>query len=315
MKTKTTKSGLPSAEQPTGLEQVRFHDGMVVKAEDLEAAGQYPVSLLQSVLRSYLGCGVVCGLELSQKVPREGKQPWIVTVGRGLAVDCAGFPIELSCPIELDFTPDPCLCEPPSGPVYIGLRRMTSDEATSDPCGCSHEPADKECDRLRDRALIGVFTQAELKEMPDAVCRDKELGHRNGAGDTGQPNGGGKNNGDATDDGEGMDTDSGDSNQSDAKLAERSAVLKDCGPGCSSGVNWILLGKVTLDKEKGATSLDMTNRRWVKPIQILGEVNHLAQRIRDLEASVKQLQPKTDDSVKPSEQVPSDGDVTANPSS
>jgi hypothetical protein len=311
MKTKTTSSGLPKAEQPTGLERVRFHDGMVVKAEDLESAGQYPVSLLQSVLRSYLGCGVVCGLGLSQKTPREGRPPWIVTVGRGLAVDCAGFPIELTCPIELDFTPDPCVCEPPSDPVYIVLRRMTSDEATSDPCGCSHEPADKECDRLRDRALVGAFTQAELEEMPGAVCWHKEVpGHQNNAGDTGQPNS------DAKKDGEGKDAAASEGNkkQSDASLTEWCAALKDCCPSCSSGVCWVLLGTVTLDRDKGVTNLDTTYRRWVKPIEILCEVDHLAKRIRDLEASVKQLQPKTRQR-KPSEQVLSDGVVTPNTSS
>lgn len=306
MKTKTTKSGLPSAEQPTGLDRVRFHDGMVVKAEDLETAEQYPVSLLQSVLRSYLGCGVVCGLQLSLKTPQKGKPPWIVTVGRGLAVDCAGFPIELTCPIDLDFTPDPCLCEPPSDPVYIVIRRLTSDEATSDPCGCSHEPADKECDRLRDRALVGVFTHEELEEMSGAICRHKEVpGHEDGAGHTGQPNGDGKN------DGEAKDTASeGGKKQADAILTEWCTALKDCCPSCSSGLNWVLLGIATLDKEKGVTNLDTTYRRWVKPIEILCEVDQLAKRIRDLEDSIEQLRPKNDDSGKPPEQVLSDGVVT-----
>ncbi|WP_461189958.1 hypothetical protein [Arthrobacter sp. Z4-13] len=300
MKTKTTKSGLPRAEQPTGLERARFHDGMVVKAEDLETAGQYPVSLLQSVLRSYLGCGVVCGLELGQKAPREGKPPWIVTVGRGLALDCAGFPIELTCLIELDFTPDPCVCEPPSDPVYIVIRHMTSDEATSDPCGCVHEPADKECDRLRDRALVGVFTQAELEEMSGDVCRlEKAPGQ--------------KANSDAKNDGEGKDTAyESDKKQADASLTDRCAALKDCCPSCSSGRNWVLLGTVIIDKEKGVTNLDTMYRRWVKPIEILCEVDHLAKRIRDLEASVKELQPKNEDSGKPSEQDVSNGVITPN---
>src|SRR3712207_7968381 len=48
----------------TGIERVRFHDGMLVSADDLVAATDYPVSLLQSVLRAYFGCGVVCGLDL-----------------------------------------------------------------------------------------------------------------------------------------------------------------------------------------------------------------------------------------------------------
>jgi hypothetical protein len=222
------------------------------------------------------------------KTPQKGKPPWIVTVGRGLAVDCGGFPIELTCPIDLDFTPDPCLCEPPSDPVYIVIRRMTSDEATSDPCGCSHVPADKDCDRVRDRALLGVFTHDELEDMSGAICRHKEVpGHQNGAGDTGQPND------HATNEGEGKDTASeGHKKQADASLTEWCAALKDCCPNCSSGRNWVLLGAVTLDKEEGITNLDTTNRRWVRPIEILCEVDRLATRIRDLEASVDQLQPK-----------------------
>ena len=43
-------------------------------AEDLGAAQEYPVSLLRTVLRAYLGCGVVCGLGLRVK-PIPDKKP------------------------------------------------------------------------------------------------------------------------------------------------------------------------------------------------------------------------------------------------
>jgi hypothetical protein len=301
MKTKTTKSVFPHAEQSTGLERVQFHDGMVVKAEDLETAGQYPVSLLQSVLRSYLGCGVVCGLELGQKKSHNGEPPWIVTVGRGLAVDCAGFPIELTCPIKLDFTPDPCECEPPSDRAYIAIRRTTSDEATSDPCGCAHEAGDKDCDRLRDRALVKAFTEAQLDELPGGVCRRKGIaGHHDCAGETDE----------SKSDGEGkVKTAEGAEKQDEAPVSGWCSALKDCGC-CSCDSEWILLGTVTFDEEHGISGVDTKYRRWVKPVEVLCSVDDLMKRIKDLEASVEKLQPKNEDSVKPSEQVLSDGVVT-----
>lgn len=278
MKTKKTKSGLPSAEQSTGRETAKFHDGMIVHAEDLEAATHYPVSLLQTVLRSYFGCGVVCGLELGRMTPHEGEPSWVVTVGRGLAVDCQGFPLELACPIKLDFTPDPCSSEPPPGQAYIAIRRITSDEATSDPCGCSQEPADKDCNRLRDWALVRAFTQAQLDELPDGICRHEGKGNERGAGhrDCAEETENEENTGDATD---------------------WCAPLKDCGR-CSCDGSWVLLGTIGLG-DSGVSDPDTRDRRWVKPVEVLCGLDGLIQRIRDLEESVEQLRLEIQDSAPP----------------
>jgi hypothetical protein len=281
MKAKKTKSQLPSAEQSTGLEAAQFHDGMVVKAEDLEAAAQYPVSLLQSVLRSYFGCGVVCGLELGLRKPLDGEPSWVVTVGRGLAMDCQGFPIELICPVQLDFTPDPCMYEPPPDPVYIAIRRITSDEATSEPCGCtqSHEEGNKECNRLRDRALVKAFTRAQLDELTGGVCQHQ---HKGNPGDKGHH--------DCADKG-------GEANFSDA--TDWCTELKNCGC-CSCDGEWVLLGNVSIDTDEGVSGPVTKGRRWVKPVKFLCGMEGLIQRIEELEGRVEELSSGNQDDSQPS---------------
>jgi hypothetical protein len=281
MKTTKTKSQLPSAEQSTGLEAAQFHDGMVVKAEDLEAAAQYPVSLLQSVLRSYFGCGVVCGLELGLRKPLDGEASWVVTVGGGLAMDCQGFPIELICPVQLDFTPDPCMYEPLPDRVYIAIRRISSDEATSEPCGCthSHEEGNKECNRLRDRALVKAFTRAQLDELTGGVCQRQHKGNHKDKG----------HHGCADEDGEG--------NSSDA--TDWCAELKNCGC-CSCDGEWVLLGTVKIDKDEGVSHPATKGRRWVKPVKALCGLEGLIQRIEELEDRVKELSSGNQDDSQPS---------------
>lgn len=281
MKTETNRSELPYQEKYTGLESVKFHDGMVVSAEDLETASQYPVSLLQSVLRSYLGCGVVCGLELNPITKPKSEWPWVVRVGRGLVVDCHGFPVELTCPVDLDFTPDPCAPDKP-GHAYIALRRTTSDEIAGTPCSCSSDRADETCSRVRDRALVQAFTWEQLKCLPGGVCRRPE-----------------KPTEDPQDCGDGRD-DSGATGGTDgvqaAAVPDWCTTLKECSCSCTS--DWVLLGSVEFqygeegkkdDRPKGIVKIDADGRRWVKPVGGVCDVGGLVQRVSKLEETVAQL--------------------------
>ncbi|WP_035929180.1 hypothetical protein [Kocuria rosea] len=290
MKTKTTRSELPYKEKATGLDSAKFHDGMVVSAEDLETASQYPVSLLQSVLRSYFGCGVVCGLGLNPVTKLKGEPPWVVRVDRGLAVDCHGFPIELTCPVDLDFDPDPCSPDDLPSPVFIALRRTTSDEDASQPCGCSSDEADESCTRVRDRALVKAFTREQLESLSGGVCgRLEELDtvfkESADTSDKAQPRGA------AAVEQATADTD-------------WCSVLQECSCSCNS--DWVLLGAVNLkqrvngtegDSPQGIVGINADVRRWVKPVDVLcdvarsaGQVSGLVQRIDQLEAKVAQLQ-------------------------
>src|SRR5918997_4516126 len=97
--------------QPGSTEAVQFSDGMLVTAEDLSTAMRYPLSVVQVLLKAYFGCGIVCGLDLKNPAegeaaqtprvdPATGKKPpqrppnFILTVEKGVALGCDGYPIE-----------------------------------------------------------------------------------------------------------------------------------------------------------------------------------------------------------------------------
>ena len=127
MSTQTTAD--PQVLVPTSIERVQFHDGQLVDADALTTAMMFPVSLLQVVLRSYLGCGIVCGLE----VVRPDEERPCVRIRPGVMVDCHGFPVELCREVVLDLTPDPCACETEPRTLCILMRRATSEDAAAGP--------------------------------------------------------------------------------------------------------------------------------------------------------------------------------------
>jgi hypothetical protein len=271
MRTQQGKSGLPSTELATGAESVTFHDGMVVTAQDLETASHYPVSLLQTVLRSYLGCGVVCGFGLTPTAKIRGESPWTVKIDRGLAVDCHGYPIELNCPIELNFDPAPCSPDDLPDKAYIALRRTTSNETASSPCGCSQDQGDHNCRRVRNRVQVKAYTKEELCGLRGGVCQDGALDCNEDRGGNGE-------------------------DQPPKAPTDPCAILKERS-GCSAQSDWILLGTVEFEtnfKEenpgRGIKETTTEGRRWVKPTEAVCGVNGLAQQIRNLEDAVKELQ-------------------------
>ncbi|OLT00515.1 hypothetical protein BJF90_34975 [Pseudonocardia sp. CNS-004] len=171
MKTKERSSELPETTRPTTIESVTFRDGMIVTADDLDAAMRYPTSLLLTVNRAFFGCGVVCGLGLRPK--SEGG--WVLCVDPGVAIDCRGYPIELCRSVELDLSPEACGCEAPPDKVCIAVKRITSDAAPPHACACDLDEPQFDCRRVRDHVVVKVFTEPELAALSDRVCqRDPE---------------------------------------------------------------------------------------------------------------------------------------------
>src|SRR5215212_6965808 len=144
MKSAIDHCDLPRAIRSTSLQTTKFKDGMVITADDLDTAMRYPLAVFQTLIRAYFGCGVMCGLELGIKEPGKPnykdkrKPPVTVTVSPGTALGCDGFPIELCAPVTLPIVIDPCCANPPTC-VCIAIRRITSDEAPRDDCGCSKD--------------------------------------------------------------------------------------------------------------------------------------------------------------------------------
>ncbi|MEA3016777.1 MAG: hypothetical protein QOI38_1499 [Sphingomonadales bacterium] len=246
--------------QPGSTEAVQFSDGMLVTAEDLSAAMRYPLAVIQVLLKAYFGCGIVCGLDL--KDPAVGQDSatngdrrpggteatpkpepnFILTVEKGVALGCDGYPIEVCGPLKLDLTPDPCRPEMLSKPRIVAARRVTAAEAAARPCGCGAtggEPA-QQCTRRRDHVLVQAFYEDQVPPAlrPAALLPAREAAQGKEPARTGE-----------------LPT-------AAASLCD---CLKQCGECACCGEPWLLLGTVIVN-EDGLGEIDRTGRRYVKPI-------------------------------------------------
>jgi hypothetical protein len=246
--------------QPGSTEAVQFSDGMLVTAEDLSAAMRYPLSVIQVLLKAYFGCGIVCGLGLSKPAePQPADSPggttdaagrpvpqpqptsppnYVLTVEKGVALGCDGYPIELCGPLQLDLTPDPCRLDRGTKRMFVAARRVTAAEAAARPCGCAATGGEsgQQCSRMRDHVLVQAFDEEhlppEICRMPDPPAKDA----------TGKPRE--------------------DPPQGIKAICE---CMKQCGACACCGEPWVLLGSVPVGVQ-GLGAIDLADRRYVKPI-------------------------------------------------
>jgi len=171
------QSQLPEVTQRTSLESVQFKDGMVVSADDLHRAMTYPVDVLRTLVRAYLGCGVVCGLEVKPK----GASGFAICVTRGLAVDCYGYPLQLADAVTLDLTPDECLTaearEQGGYSVCIAMRRVVTDEypRPTGECGETARDPSYQCTRLQEQVQVKAYLEGAEDQPSKAstICMYK----------------------------------------------------------------------------------------------------------------------------------------------
>lgn len=230
-----------SKSRATSTEAVRFSDGMLVTAEDLTAAGRYPLDVLQVLVRSYFGCGIVCGLKVGRP-PASGNSSangtgtnancppdtasFVIQVDRGVALDCHGFPLELCAPLKLDLTPDPCSCDDPPTELCIAIRHVTSDSAPKASCGCSTPSDHAQCSRVRDHVEVAAFP---CEDLPENTCKAAP-----------------KN--------------------PDDTAPSLCDCLKDCAGERCCGESWVLIGRVTLNVD-GVVATFEDGRQYVKPVR------------------------------------------------
>jgi hypothetical protein len=251
--------------QPGSTEAVQFSDGMLVTAEDLTKAMHYPLSVIQVLLKAFFGCGIVCGLDLKNPAeeqaagttngkpgstgtsahgtPAKRERNFILTVEKGVALGCDGYPIEICGPLKLDLTPDPCRLDREPKEMFVAARRVTDAEAAARPCGCGPaggEPA-QQCSRMRDHALVQAFDKDNL---PDELCRVTAApANKRPDATTPAPHSGKRPTG----------------------AAAICDCLKQCGACACCGEPWVLLGSVVVS-EQGLGAIDPSGRRHVKPI-------------------------------------------------
>lgn len=251
--------------QPGSTEAVQFSDGMLVTAEDLTQAMRYPLSVIQVLLKAFFGCGIICGLDLKNPAvgpaagttngepgspgtstpgaPAKREPNFILTVEKGVALGCDGYPIEICGALKLDLTPDPCRLDREPKRMFVAARRVTAAEAAARPCGCGPtggEPA-QQCTRMRDHALVQAFDEDRL---PAELCRVAASPANEKA--------------DAT-------TRAPHSSERPTGAAAICDCLKQCGDCACCGEPWVLLGSVIVS-EQGLGSIDPSGRRHVKPI-------------------------------------------------
>jgi hypothetical protein len=215
----------------TSTRSTIFSDGMIVRADDLETAMQYPIALFQTLIRAYFGCGVVCGLEVHM-LPRDSDKPtfWL-QLEPGVALDCGGHPLSICEPVKIDLTPDPCACEDQPQCLYLAIRRDSASESPSREADPTSEDPKPRFEFRRRRELVHVKV---FKKLPQSLCARPKP----------EPPQEAQNR---------LDTD-------------ECACLKGCA-GCDcADADWVLLARIELD-ECGVTRIDRSRRKYVKPIE------------------------------------------------
>ena len=93
------------------LVRPKFAPGMLLQHDDLDQLANYTRDLSRLLFRSFFGCGVICGLEVTPSQDKCGV--WQIVVTAGVALDCSGDPIYVpkDQTLALDDTCDPTIKE------------------------------------------------------------------------------------------------------------------------------------------------------------------------------------------------------------
>lgn len=151
----------------TSLVRPKYSPGLLLQDDDLTTAVSYTRNLSRLMFRTLFGCGVLCGLKVD--TPRKdncGKL--LIDVAKGVALSCAGDPIEVSASqIEIDTCKNELPCF-----LWVAVRHIESCcvPRTAE-CSADDEDAPSACTRERDGFEIRVFA-----ERPDCSCGCKKLG-------------------------------------------------------------------------------------------------------------------------------------------
>jgi len=142
------------------LVRPRFGPGMLLQHDDLEQLGTYTRDLSRLLFRSFFGCGVVCGLEITME---ENCGKLCMSVDQGLALTCEGDPIYV--PKKTTFAVDEN-CELDEDELWVvlcGTSKCCAPRTAS--CPTDEDESSSVCTRERDWFEIKV-----VREKPECVC-------------------------------------------------------------------------------------------------------------------------------------------------
>jgi hypothetical protein len=164
-----TKGKLNCVKGTSTLVRPKFAPGMLLQHDDLEQMSAYTRELSRLLFRSFFGCGVVCGLEVTP-VQVCGKRG--INVAAGLALDCSGDPVHLPKDQSLEIEKD-CDKEP-TGPLYVLLCRTEKCcSPRTSMCASDEDEAPSVCTRERDGFEICIVSDLRNK----CYCGCKEAGY------------------------------------------------------------------------------------------------------------------------------------------
>lgn len=155
---------LSSAKNTSDIRFPLFSPGQMLQHDDLTALADYTRMLMQLMLKSFFGCGVICGLCV-KAVFHCNKL--VVTVEPGVAVDCCGNLVHVTKPVTITIDPD---CDLASlqdlKALWVVLREFEK--------GCAPRPAscpadDEEVKNVCTREACWYEVQVRTT-LPDCVC-------------------------------------------------------------------------------------------------------------------------------------------------
>jgi len=159
----TTSVILKSQKGTSTLTRPKFGPGMLLQHEDLDQLTIYTRDLSRLLFRSFFGCGVVCGLTVNAT---ESCGRLMVTIGGGIAMDCAGDPIYVPKDQTFAATDDCDPNDPPPSPLWVVLCATTRCCAPRTPaCGCDDQGQPAACTREVDGYEIRI-----VSARPDCAC-------------------------------------------------------------------------------------------------------------------------------------------------
>lgn len=257
------KQGEPigSKQGTSKLTRANFGPGMLLQHEDLQLLNTYTRDLSRLLFRSFFGCGVVCGLQVSAAGECGGLK---VTVSPGLALDCAGTPVHVP---DLVTFPINKKCEELDADdvLWVVLCSATKHCAPRNSmCASDDDNATSVCTRERD-----MFELHVLLNRPPCACGCKGRDDTNGSGAYDTPTV-------AAVDAKGQLTGATDCWCVDPNTADcyKAHYTGECGCTCGDGkdcdCDCILLARLSLkdspDGREKVWQTDHSVRRFIRPV-------------------------------------------------
>ena len=147
----------------SALTRPTFGPGMLLQADDLELMGTHARDVNRLLFRHLFGCGVVCGLTVAA-YETDGKL--CVTVAPGLALNCLGDPVHVSC-AQMLCTEKDCAVALPAV-LWVILRGTTKHCAPREALCADGD--DDDAPRVHTRERHG-FEIRVVDELPKDICR------------------------------------------------------------------------------------------------------------------------------------------------